>query len=168
MRVLKIIFIFIFILFFLPFIIRAELGNTIIYASVPGSLSINLIYPQLQLPENHYFYQNLTVFQSSSIETKILINKTDANNFVKFVNFTGGGVYYQDNYSLSLNPNVFFNITIRIYIQPGQGYVGGTYEIPIYAYSLNDTRANTTTLRIIVNNTNPVDDISITDIYPSS
>ncbi len=145
-------------------------GNTIINATVAGELKLNLslTYPEIIIPEDYYFYENLTVFQGNSQNISVYLNKSDTNDFVKFVNETPGGTYYQDDYTLYLPVNTYKNVTLRVYVPPAQGFDGGTYNIPIYAYSLNDYRSNTTTLKVTVNTTNPIDDIEIVSIYPSS
>ncbi len=149
---------------------QANSGSTVIDASVSGLNIINLSLqaPEIFIPEDYYFYENLTVFQINSEDASVYLNKTDGNNFVKFVNKTGGGEYYQDDYTLFPPLNTFGNVTLRVYVPPNQGFNGGTYNIPIYAYSLGDSRWNTTTLKVRVNNTNPIDDIEILNINPSS
>jgi len=147
---------------------QPDTGSTVINATITGEmLSLSLWYPEITIPEDYYFYENLTVFQNYQ-NIYVYLNKTDSNNFMKFVNKTDGGTYYQDDYTLYLPPYTYENVTLRVYVPPDQGYEGGTYDIQIYAYSLNDSRSNTTTLEIEVNNTNPIDDIEIINIYPSS
>lgn len=145
-------------------------GGTTINATVSGvwELNLSLQYPEIVIPEDYYFYENLTVFQIDSQDISVYMNKTDTNNFVKFVNKTDGGTYYQDDYTLQLPVSTYENVTLRVYVPPDQGFDGGTYNIQIYAYSLSDSRSNSTTLKIHVNNTNPIDDIEILNIYPSS
>jgi hypothetical protein len=141
-------------------------GGTVINATVTGiwRLDLSLRYPEILIPEDHYFYGNLTLFQSNSKNISVYLNKTDANGFVKFVN----GSNYQDNHTLYMIINTYKNATLRVYVASGMGYEGGNYTIPIYAYSLQDQRSNSTALKVHVNNTNPVDDIKITSIYPTS
>jgi hypothetical protein len=145
-----------------------DTGSTVINVTIPGTLILNLAYPQIVVPEDYYFYENLTLFQGSSTNTTVYLNKSDINNFVKFVNKSDGATYYQNDYALYVLADTSENVTIRVYVPPAQGYNGGTYNVPIYAYSLNDTRTNITTLEVNVNNTNPIDDISIVGMYPSS
>jgi len=147
----------------------AGTGSTIINATVSGVMGLYLVpdSPEIVVPENYYFYGNLTVLQTNSQNISVYLNKSDSNNFVKFVNQTKNGTYYQDDYTLHL-PNSHENVTLRIYVPPNQGYNGGTYNIPLYALSLNDYRSNTTTLKIHVNNTNPIDDIQIINLHPST
>jgi hypothetical protein len=153
---------------FSPCVVRADTGTTVMNVTIPGVLSLNLAYPEIVVPENYYFYENLTVFQANVAGISLYLNKSDTNNFVKFVNKSDGSTYYQDDYTMYLPANTYQNVTVRVYVPPAQGYEGGTYNIPLYANSLNDTRTNSTTLEVNVNNTNPIDDVSITDIYPSS
>lgn len=149
---------------------QSSTGGTVINATVSGVwvLNLSLQYPEIIIPEDYYFYENLTVFQSNSQNISLYLNKTDSNDFVKFINITSGGTYYQDDYTLYLPVNTYENITLRVYVPPDMGFDGGTYDIPIYVYSLNDYRSNVTTLKIHVNTTNPIDDIQILNIYPSS
>lgn len=147
---------------------RCETGSTVINVTIPGSLNLSLAYPDVIVAEDYHFYENLTVWQNHPRGIYVYLNKSDSDNLVKFVNVTGGGTYYQNDYTLYLPAASAANVTVRTYVPPGQGFDGGTYNIPIYAYSLGDYRTNTTTLKINVNNTNPIDDINVEGIYPSS
>ena len=145
-------------------------GVIVINATITGAwrLNLSLHYPEIIIPEDYYFFENLTVFQGDSQNISVYLNKTDPNGFVKFVNQTGGGTYYQDDYTMVLSPYQYKDVTIRIYVPPGMGYNGGTYNVQIYADSLSDYRSNSTTLEVNVNNTNPIDDIQILNLYPTS
>jgi|GEM_PF-2018338 len=145
-------------------------GITVIDTTVTGEFKLNLSlqYPEIIIPENYYFFENLTVSQSDSKDISVYLNKSDTNDFVKFVNETGGGTYYQNDYTMDLSPYTYEDVRLRVYVPPGQGYNGGTYNVPIYVYSLSDQRSNSTILEINVNNTNPIDDVQILNLYPSS
>ncbi|NIO19437.1 MAG: hypothetical protein GTN76_01480 [Candidatus Aenigmarchaeota archaeon] len=145
-------------------------GSTVINATVIGieMLNLSLQYPEIVIGEDYYFFENLTLSQSNSQDISVYLNKSDTNNFVKFVNETPNGTYYQDDYSMFLPRYTYKNVTLRVYVPAGMGYDGGTYNVPTYAYSLSDGRWNTTTLKIHVNTTNPIDDIEIVNINPSS
>ena len=146
---------------------QASTGNTIINATVTVEwvLNLSLEYPEIIIPENYsYFYENLTLLQINSQNISVYLNKSDTNDFVKFVNDT----YYQDNYTFYLPLNTYENVMLRVYVPPGMGFEGGNYNVTIYAYSLDDSRTNSTTLGIRVNNTNPVDYVGVPSIYPSS
>jgi hypothetical protein len=143
----------------------------VINATVNEVLRLNLFFqhPEIIISEDYYFYQNLTVLQNDNENISVYLNKSDSSNFVKFVNQTAGGAYYQDDYTLYLQPHAYKNVTLRLYVLPNQGFNGGAYDIPFYALSLKDyNTTNTTTLKIHVNDTNPIDDIEITGINPSS
>jgi hypothetical protein len=146
----------------------AGTGSTVISATITGSLGLNISFAEAVLPEDYYFYANVTVYQNDLPETDVYLNKSDANGFVKFVNKTSGGTYYQDDYVLNLGPLQWKNVTLRTYVPAGMGYDGGTYDIYVYANSLDDPRTNSTMFSIKVNNTNPIDDIAVTGIDPSS
>jgi hypothetical protein len=145
-------------------------GSTVINATVSEvwALNLSLKHPEIIVPEDYYFYENLTVLQTGYQNISVYLNKSDTNDFVKFVNETQNGTYYQDDYTLYVPANTDENMTLRVYVPAGMGYDGGTYNVPIYAYSLDDYRSNSTTLKIHVNTTNPIDDIEIISINPSS
>lgn len=146
---------------------QADTGTTTINTTITGEyfLNISLEHSDIFVPEDYYFYENLTLYQVSYEDIYVYLNKTDGNDFVKFVNGTGG---YVDQLTLELPLFVYKNVTIRVYVPSGLGFDGGIYYIPVHANSQNDYRKNTTTLKVHVNATNPVDDIEITNIQPSS
>lgn len=146
---------------------QADTGATTINTTITGVyfLNISLKHSEIFVPEDYYFYDNLTLYQVSYEDIYVYLNKTDGNDFVKFVNETGG---YVDQLTLQLPRFVYENVTIQVYVPSGMGFDGGIYYIPIHANSQNDSRTNTTTLKVHVNATNPVDDIEITNINPSS
>jgi hypothetical protein len=163
---------FILVFLFAPFACAQSTGSgtTVINATVSGILRFDLTlqYGEIVVPENHFFYQNLSVYQAGNQNITVYLNKSDANSFVKFANQTGGGTYYQDNFSVVVPSNGNATAGIRIFVPPSMGYDGGTYDVSLFALSLSDNRTNTTVLKIHVNNSNPIDDISVTGINPSS
>ncbi len=147
--------------------VQAYTGNTLINATVSGLLEASLQYPEITVSEDYYFYENLTVFQSGPVGIHVYLNKSDPNSLVKFVNRTGEDTYYQDDYVLYVPSNSSENATLRIYVPPNQGFNGGTFNVQIYARSMDDKRTDSDVLKIHVNNTNPIDDIQIKSIQPS-
>jgi hypothetical protein len=143
-------------------------GSTNMNATVKGMLGVFPQYGNVLVPEDYYFYLNLTVYQNHPLDVLVYLNKSDTNGFVKFQNQSGGMSYYQDNYAFLLPGFGDRNVTLRIYVPPSSGYDGGTYDITFYSYSLDDNRLNSTSLQIHVNTTNPIDDIEITGIRPSA
>ncbi len=141
-------------------------GSTRINTTVlwTGELNLSLENPEILIPEDYYFHENLTLFQTDTQNVSAYLNKTDANGFVKFADDSN----YHENRTLYLPVNTYENATLRVYVPSGMGYEGGTYYVTLYAYSLNDSRSNSTTLEINVNNTSPVDYVDIINLYPSS
>jgi hypothetical protein len=163
------IFLSVVLLIFIPGALSQSTGNTIINTTVSGNLSMWLEYPEIVVPEDYYFYGNLTLTQSGGNQTiSVYLNKTDANSFMKFVRYDNGSTYYEDDHTTQLLPGTPKNVTFRIFVPDGMGYDGGTYNIDIFAYSLNDSRTDTDLLKVHVNSTNPIDDIEIISINPSS
>ncbi|UCC91369.1 MAG: hypothetical protein JSV39_03585, partial [Candidatus Aenigmatarchaeota archaeon] len=141
-------------------------GSTTINATVlwTGELNLSLEHPEILISEDYYFYENLTLFQNNTQDISVYLNKTDTNGFVKFADDSD----YKDNRTLYLPLDTYENATLRVYVPSGMGYNGGTYYVTLYAYSLNNSKSNSTTLEINVNNTTPVDYVDILNIYPSS
>lgn len=142
-------------------------GTTTVNTTVSDYLSITFEYPEILVPGNYSFVQNVSVFQNSAQSIYVYLNKTDPNDFFKFVNSSGGSIYYQDNYTLYLSGGGTENVSARIFIPPGMGY-NGSFVISVHGDSLNDSRTASQPLGIEVNNTNPVNKVQVLSIVPAS
>jgi hypothetical protein len=145
------------------------------YGATPVTTTISLfgniliIGPdEVLLPENHTFYHNATVYQEGNYDITVYLNKSDQNGFMEFVNATGQGTFYQNNYSALVQRFAMKNITLKIHVPPGQGFAGSSFGVALHGKSVSDSRTNTSNITVYVNNTNPVDNVSVLSVYPSS
>ncbi len=94
-------------------------GSTRINTTVlwTGELNLSLENPEILIPEDYYFHENLTLFQTDTQNVSAYLNKTDANGFVKFADDSN----YHENRTLYLPVNTYENATLRVYVPSGMG-----------------------------------------------
>ncbi|MFH1978212.1 MAG: hypothetical protein ABIJ92_02720 [Candidatus Aenigmatarchaeota archaeon] len=136
---------------------------TLSSTSINPSAGFVYIVPNLSeitIPSETYYYQNITIAQTGNYPVTIHTNKTGTVSI--WTNFTDGVSYY-DHMNVTLSVAKSNDTRIRIYVPYGNE---GQWNLTLEGYSLNDSKSNTTNITVIVNDTSPIDDVTVSVLSP--
>ncbi|MBU0530696.1 MAG: hypothetical protein ABIH52_01915 [Candidatus Aenigmatarchaeota archaeon] len=154
---------FFIVLVFLATSVSGQEASTITVTNVNNYTGFLYLTPESQtvyIPAESYIYQNITITQTGNFPITVHMNKTGAAaDWVVFIENTTD----YNNTNITLDALKSNETRIKIFVPFGNE---GTHNVTVYAYSQDDSKYNYTNITYVVNDTNPIDDVTVVVVTP--